>query len=311
MAGITHSAFRRLVADFGCHGALYTEMLSVKALLSENMHKSPHTKRRDHEKTVVYQLRLNGSEPVEQAIKHLADVSPDAIDINCGCPAPMVVRDGGGYGLFADLVRLEKIVQRVRNCWHGPLFVKFRLGGTDSNWEQPLVQRLELFERIGVDALVLHPRFANEKLKRNIRWETYAWVAQRTRLPLIANGDITGAQTVSAHFAHLDHVSGIMVGRMAVAKPWVFRELTNNKTSIDYGEIWQRFVSYVCEDFPEEKVFGRAKEFTAYFARNFLFGHQLHTAVQGAPDLDYARKRADMFFNAAPALCQAPSITGI
>ena len=96
MAGVTHSAFRRLVSDFGGYGALTTEMLSSTAFLRENPAVSPFSRRRVCEGSVVYQLRTSGEDILEAAIVKLQEQNPSAIDINLGCPAPEIQKQASG-----------------------------------------------------------------------------------------------------------------------------------------------------------------------------------------------------------------------
>jgi tRNA-dihydrouridine synthase len=308
MAGITHSAFRRLLSDFGGYGALWTEMLSAGALLHEDIHNSPFTKKRPADGKTVYQLRLTGDEDLPRVINRLEPLEPCAIDINCGCPAPEISKSGGGTALFNDFERLQKTVAAVRKAWNGLLFVKFRLGENSPTWRSELEKRLVMFEEEGCDALVLHPRFHDEKLKRLARWEVFEWATQITKLPLIASGDIAGRQTLASHRNRFEPVSGIMIGRMAVVKPWIFAEMNGLNPTIDYAEVWQRFYNYVNQDFPPEKAIGRIKEFTTYYAKNFFFGHDLYKAVQGAPNLQEVYDRALRFLEASPQLSANPEI---
>ncbi|MBD3241604.1 MAG: tRNA-dihydrouridine synthase family protein, partial [Chitinivibrionales bacterium] len=96
MAGLSHSALRRLLADFGGYGALYTEMLSARALNQEELHASPFTRRRPEEGTVIYQLLVDTPHTAAAAVQRLQSIAPAAIDINLGCPAPEVKKRGGG-----------------------------------------------------------------------------------------------------------------------------------------------------------------------------------------------------------------------
>jgi tRNA-dihydrouridine synthase B len=309
MAGITHSAFRRLVADFGGYGALFTEMLSGPAVLREKLLASPYTKRRACERILFYQLLLNGDEDIPGIVGRLANIRPDALDLNLGCPAPEIKHLGAGVRLFEDLARLEKVLAALRKSWSGALTVKCRLGADPQAWKKPFAERLRLFEHLGLDALFVHPRFFKEKLTRTARWEHFAWIADQTKIPVLANGDIGEAAHVdSPHFAN---VKGLMVGRMAVAMPWVFRLLAGQKVELDYQEVWERLYGYVLEDFPPEKALGRMKEFTAYFSRNFFFGHLLFRGAQGAASLEVLHERAITFLSSNPRTMAEPSVAGI
>jgi tRNA-dihydrouridine synthase len=199
----------------------------------------------------------------------------------------------------------------VRNHWQGALTVKCRLGDTAPGWEDALVKRLRLFENAGIDAVVLHPRFFDEKLKRTARWDHLSRAAAQTRLPLIGNGDIVSRDFLDRQTKAVAPIAGIMVGRMAAARPWFFRELAGAAPEIDYREVWERFFRYVLEDFPPERALGRIKEFNGYYARNFFFGHQLFAPVQAARSCAEARARALAFFSGDIRTVRQPSMAGV
>ena len=159
--------------------------------------------------------------------------------------------------------------------------------------------------------MTVHPRFFDEKLKRPARHQLFAWIAGLTRLPVIANGDILGPQTLDANPQPFAPVAALMVGRMAVARPWLFARWNHPGPTPDYGDAWFRLFEYVREDFPDEKALRRVRTFTAYYARNFAFGHRLASAVRSAPDLDSQRERAARFFEADPPLVSAPDFSGV
>ncbi len=311
MAGLTHSAFRRLVADFGGHGGLFTEMLCGRWLLREDLRRSPAVKRRPAEGRVIYQLMLAEAGEVAPVVARLAGVKPDGLDLNCACPAPKVRLRGAGSELFADGPRLGSILAALRREWPGPLTVKIRLGRSSENWWPVLGERLSQFADLGVDAVILHPRFADEKLKRRARHEVFLELAARTRLPLIASGDLHSRAAVQAHAASLTAVAGVMIGRMAVVQPWLFRAWSEPGFTPDHAEVWRRFVGYAREDFPGQKVFHRVKAFTAYFARNFQFGHSLFAVAQAASNLAELEDRALAFLEARPPLARQPDVAGL
>jgi len=302
MAGVTHSAFRRLISDFGGYGALTTEMLSATAFFHENPAASPFSRRRDCEGSVIYQLRTNGEDVLEDAIKKLEAQNPAAIDLNLGCPAPEIQKQASGAALFRDFGRLGRILSRIRAVYQGTLFVKCRLGDDAENWRAPFVERLRLFEDYGVHAVTVHPRFSNEKLKRRARWHEFPWIAAQTRLPIIGNGDVRSPRDVIEHGEFFKPLAGLMLGRIAAQKPWIFREFSGlQPIDISHAEIWDRLCRYTIEDFPPEKAIGRMKEFTAYFAQNFFFGHELFRASRRARNIEELRSAALRFLDAAAA----------
>jgi tRNA-dihydrouridine synthase B len=303
MAGITNSAFRRLLADFGGYGALTTEMLSASAFLHENAATSAFSKRRDCEGLVIYQLRISGKENIEAVFAKLEAQNPAAIDLNLGCPAPEIQHQASGVALFRDFERLKQVLKRIRACYKGALTVKCRLGDDPERWREPFLERLRLFEDTDVHAITVHPRFSAEKLKRRARWQEFFWIASKTLLPVIGNGDIRSLKDVQDNAAFFSPLAGIMLGRIVAQKPWIFREFAGHSPEkIQHAEVWDCLYKYTLEDLPPERAIGRLKEFTAYFSGNFFFGHELHKRVLKARTVVEVREAAMRFLESNPRL---------
>lgn len=311
MAGITHSGFRRLVSEFGGCGALFTEMLSARQILHENLRFSPALRRRPSEKRLIYQLMVLERDPLDRIIGRLGEIEPDGIDINLACHAPNIRRLDAGSRLFENLPVLVKILGEARRCWPGLLTVKIRLGSNaNPGLETQFAERVRAIEEAGVDAIILHPRYFEDKFKRRARHELYEWASSLTRLPIIANGDITSEATIMANPACFQHVKGAMLGRIAAVQPWVFAAW-QQPIAIDYAEVWRRLFAYTCEDLRPEKAIGRMKIATEYYARNFKFGHSFYIAIQNAADLDALRGEAEKFFSQSPAIDPNPTLMGL
>ena len=303
MAGVTHSAFRRLLADFGGYGALFTEMLSAAAFLHEKLEESPFTRRRDCEGQVIYQFRVASGEDIGALFQKLPLVQCAGVDLNLGCPAPRIQAQASGCALFRDFGQLRSVLEGIRRHYSGTLTVKVRLGDDPERWREPFKERLRLFEDCGVHALTVHPRFSTEKLKRRARWHEFPWIAAQTRLPLIGNGDVCCPEDIEANRACFEPMQGLMLGRIVAVKPWIFREFAGlPPVAIDYREVWERFYRYTLEDMPPERAFGRLKEFTFYFAKNFFFGHEMFKGIQKATDPAGIREAAARFLDAQPRL---------
>ncbi len=311
LAELTHSAFRRLLAEIGGHGAAFTEMLSGRDILREDLASSPYTKRRAVENTVFYQLMFRPDDPVEAIVERISEAGPDGIDVNLACYAPVIRQLDAGAGLFDNLSALADILTRLRKAWPGPLTVKIRLGHATAGHEVRFVERLRVIEDAGIDAITLHVRFFEDKFKRRARHELFQWAATQTRLPLIANGDILSRAIIDEHPHLFAPVSGIMIGRMAVAQPWIFRTWHHPGNEPDRAGIWFRLCDYIEEDFDPATALKRIRLFTRYYARNYLFGHHFQTAIGNAPTLQAARNIAETFFGKAPQLHPCPTMAGL
>jgi tRNA-dihydrouridine synthase len=310
MAGLTHSAYRRLLGELGGCDVVHTEMLAGTRLLVE-CPDSPYLRRRPGDGRVVYQLLLRDERRVEQIIDRLRPCAPDGLDVNCACPAAGIRFIGGGADLFEDGARLDAVLGAVRGAWQGPLSVKIRLGrAPEAHWRERLLDRLQRIRGAGVDSLTVNPRFAVDRLTRPARHDLLPWICAEAGIPVLANGDITGPETLAAHPDHFADCAGVMLGRMAVVRPWVFAAWRHGAgyqpPSAD--EVWRRLVAYMREDFPPERLALRLKHYTGWYSRNFVFGHLLAGQVRHLRDTETLIQRTEAFLATAPALARLPSL---
>ncbi|MCP5487925.1 MAG: tRNA-dihydrouridine synthase family protein [Verrucomicrobia bacterium] len=310
MAGLTHSAFRRVVATLGGCDGFTTEMLSAKALLSDDFATSPYVKRSALERVLLYQLMLANLDPVQKVVGKVASMAVDGIDVNLACHAPRIRGVRAGSSLFLDRVALERTLGQLRAHWGGFLSVKVRLGSEGDGWEEVLRDRFDLFEQIGVDRITLHARFFEDKYKRRVRHELYPVVCGWTRLPMIANGDLSDYGEVDRQRGNLESVGGIMVGRMAVVQPWLFAHWGRGST-VEPESVWWAVADAVLEDFPEKAALGRLKLFGLYFSRNYLFGHAFAVRLKAATSIAALFAIASDFFARAPQRVDQPHLGGL
>lgn len=311
MARITHSAFRRLLADFGGYGGLFTEMLSAKMVLKEDVLRSPWLKRRPADGKVIYQLLVGDTVRLAETLDRLAALQPDGIDLNGACPAYDIRRMGGGADLFEDAVRMRDILRVMRRHYQGPLTVKIRLGRRSDDWRSRLRERLRILEAEGVDAVTLQPRFSEERRGRSVRHHLYAELTAETRLPVIANGEITGVEFYRRHAGDFATTAALMIGRMAAARPWVFAQWHAPDLVVSHTEVWERLLDYIAEDFSPRQALVQTKIIMPYIARNYVFGHSLFVAVQTAPDFAAARARVSAFLADSPTRLREICLNGI
>jgi tRNA-dihydrouridine synthase B len=300
MAGLTHSALRTLLVDFGGVGLLSTEMLSATRLPAENPHVSPYLVRTDSESPLAYQLLLGNEEHIPQVFDALHRFRADIVDFNFGCPAPMVRRSGCGSSLMDDPVLVRRIVNRARKHTHLPLTAKIRLG------ENLDAVRLRDFCVMladeGLDLLTVHARLRRESFSRPPRWQWVARIKEWIDIPVVANGSITSVASARACLA-ASGADGLMIGRQAAVTPWIFAAIAREVygATVPAADIWlpglyRQFAQALMERFLPERRLGRLKEFTHYFARNYPFGHHLASRVQSSGSFHEACRRATDFF---------------
>lgn len=301
MAGLTHTALRRVIARLGQAGCLFTEMLSARALRSENPSKSPFLVKTGIESPLCYQILASNPREVEEGIEAVRRFGADAVDLNFGCPAPEIRRRGGGSRLMEDRGTALGVVASARRAAGPlPLSAKIRLGETLD--EERLADFCRMLEGEGIDLLHVHARLRGEPYGRKPRWDWIAKVKNTVRVPVVANGSVVDALSAAACLA-LTGADGLMIGRAAAQKPWVFAEIAHEvygrgpKPPVpDMPAIYREFTGYVKESFEPLKRLGRIKEFTRYFALNYAFGHSLFTAVNSSGSVEEAEARALEFF---------------
>lgn len=310
MAGYSHSAFRRLLASFGGCGAVWTEMLASRQTLSENFATSPWLRRRAGEPFTVFQLMAAAGDPLERILHRMGEHGVEAVDLNLACDALSARARSAGSALFDNFAALRRVVTEARRHWPGLLLAKIRLGARRPEWEAGFTERLRLLADVGVDGVTLHPRFFEDKFRGRARPELIPWAASLTSLPLIANGDLGGRQQVEAHAGSLAPAAAVMIGRMALARPWLFAAW-EKPVAVDLAAIWRQAGGFIEEDFPAPTAVRRVQMFTKYFAANFAFGHQFRVAIANAPSLAAIRERAEIFFATSPALVADPTVAGL
>lgn len=299
MAGLTHSALRTLLLDFGGVGLLSTEMLSAGKLPSENPCISPYLVRTDMESPLSYQLLISDTRDIEPAIKALHQMSADAIDLNFGCPAPRVRKAGGGSTLMSDPKKVRHIVRAARRLTALPLTAKIRLG--ESLDEASLRSFCLMLQDEGIDMLTVHARLRGEAFCRKPRWPWVGKVKKWLDIPVVANGGIFSVED-AVRCLEQSGADGLMIGRAAPQKPWLFADIAAELygvsvkvDDINLPAIYGRFTSGLTRFRPERRL-GRLKEFTHYFALNYAFGHHLAMGVQKSRSITEAWRQAIDFF---------------
>jgi tRNA-dihydrouridine synthase B len=303
MAGLTHTALRQVLSGFGGVGLLSTEMLSAKRLPTENPAISPYLIRTSSEQPLSYQLLTSTASEIARAIDVLHAVKADSIDLNMGCPASVVGKFGAGFSLMEQPENVRLIVAEARKRTALPLTAKIRLG-TELDG-QKLRSFCTMLEDEGIDMLSVHARLKQESFARRPRWECIAGIKERLQVPVIANGGIFSVQDARDCLA-VSGADGLMLGRGAVVRPWLFAEIARELCCSDIAEpavflpgLYGSFLDLLILHFRPERRLGRLKQFTHYFARNYAFGHHLATKVQASSSIEEARERANRFFDKA------------
>ena len=225
MAGYTDAAFRSVCLDLGCGGAV-TEMVNAYGLTIDHRRTGFYLERWENEEGAAVGAQIYGSDPATMAAAaaRVAEGGGFAfIDINAGCPMPKIRNRGDGAGLMRTPERLAEIVRAVKGAvGEMPVTVKTRVGLDVDHLNA--METTAGCEEAGADAIFLHGRVALVRHSGPSDWATIAEVKAARRIPVIGNGGVNRAED-AAEMLRQTGVDGVMVGRAAIGKPWIFRDI--------------------------------------------------------------------------------------
>jgi len=219
LAGFTDLPFRSVVKKFGVDLTV-SEMISSNALAFKSkktikmLDKSPLE--------TPYSIQIAGSEQtiIQKAVELLNEQSGiDIIDLNCGCPAPKIVKNLQGSSLLTDLPKMGETIRTIKKYSNKEFTsVKIRLGFDSKNH----IEIAKICEDNGADFIAVHGRTKAGRYKASVDYDAIKEIKEAISIPVIANGDITTPQIAKWVLEHTG-ADGVMIGRGAVGKPWIFQ----------------------------------------------------------------------------------------
>ncbi|MCI9017215.1 MAG: tRNA dihydrouridine synthase DusB [Clostridia bacterium] len=233
MAGITDQPFRKICKEFGV-GLVCTEMASSKAIFYNDIKTKSILKIEGEQRPIQAQIFGSDIEALKASAKYVSKFA-DILDINMGCPAPKVVKNGEGSKLLLNLDLVGEIVTNVVEASTIPVTVKIRKGW---NKEKIVAQEAaKIIQKAGASAITIHGRTREEYFSGEVDLDIIKKVKQSVDIPVIGNGNIKDEETAKKMFEYTG-VDGIMIGRAAIGNPWIFEQI------IHYLETGERKKEY-------------------------------------------------------------------
>ena len=281
MAGVSDVGFREVCSLFGAD-ATYSEMLSCRAMLHNPQKTQLMTITSEYEKIKIAQIFGHENGVMADAINNPLLAKYDVIDINMGCPAPKIVKNGEGSALMKDLKLASEIISACTKASKVPVSVKFRLGfNKDISLEFG-----RMCEESGASFVTLHARTTEQGYSGKADLEAIARLKASLKIPVVGNGDVVDYESYKRMLG--TGVDGVMIGRGAQGQPWIFQALLGKTFEGNKFEVIKRHVSVLRKYYKESWL-------TLYLRKHFLWyvsgvkeATDIRLKLATSPSIDYS-----------------------
>lgn len=318
MATLTHAALRSTIAQFGGCDEYYTEMIQAGTLLTGGPFEKYYLFTAPEPEKIVWQITGGKIPAMVEAAKMLSQMDGIGVDINMGCCAPDIVRAGAGIAwMLKERRETEELVEQVGAVVRGAgkrFSVKLRLGDEDFTTEG-FFSFIDMLAQRGVQQVALHPRTKKEKYRRPPRLHYVGQLVKYIEekgyaIQVVLNGGVSDGASAKKAQEQGSGISGIMIGRAAAQKPWVFKQIADYRATgqqvssgaftVDLLETARNFIEQLQHFQPQEFYKTRLQRFFAFYSDNVQFAHHLRTRLLNHPTPEGCLQQLEEYFAAAP-----------
>lgn len=300
MAGVTDLPFRKVCKQFE-PGLVCTEMISSKAIFYNDSKTKLLMKTEGEQRPISMQIFGSDEETMGYAANYVSELA-DLVDINMGCPAPKVVKNGDGSKLLLDINKAEKVIKAVVRNSKKPVTLKIRKGWDLNNIVA--VEYAQMAENLGVSAITVHGRTRTEMYSGKVDLDIIKKVKESVNIPVIGNGDVVDEQSALRMFEYTG-VDGIMIGRGCFGNPWIFQRikffLENEKILSDISNeeklrVIIEHIKYELEEKDEITALRELRKHIAWYTRNMPNSSEFRNKINQIEDKDELIENLDKFF---------------
>jgi len=326
MAGMTDTAFRRLVKRQGGCGLVVSEMVSSEGLVRGIDRTLEYAEYTEEERPVSIQIFGGDPERMAEAARVVEGMGADIVDVNMGCPVPKIAKHHAGCSLMREPRHAAAIIEAMAKAVRIPVTVKMRKGWDETDLTAPEVARR--VQDAGAAAIAIHGRTAKQSYTGQADWDFVSAVAAAVQIPVFGSGDCIEPEQVVERLK--GGVSGVFVGRGVLRNPWILaqaRDLLEGRTPrvvtlqergqflLDYIELLLHEQSQEANGFrhqapsaavaePPARVLGRerwvvnkVRALCSWYTKGLEGGSHLRTCVNAAASLAHLRAIIDEFFS--------------
>lgn len=300
MAGITDLPFRLIARQYGTSYAC-TEMVSSKAIFYDDKKTKKLMNSEGEPRPLAIQIFGSDIEAMTYASKYVSDYA-DIIDINMGCPAPKVTKNGEGSKILLDLELAENIMKTVVQNSKVPVTIKFRKG-----WDNDHIVATEIAkiaEKVGISAITIHGRTRSEFYSGKADWEIIKKVKESVKIPVIGNGDVVDEESAKKMFEETG-VDGIMIGRASLGNPWIFKRIihylkTGDKipeiTNKEKLETIKKHLNLLIKEKGEEVAIKEFRKHIAAYTKNMPNSSVFRAKINSLESKKEVEEQIDKYF---------------
>ncbi len=320
MAGMTDSAFRRLVKRHGGCGLVVTEMVSSEGLVRGIDRTLEYAEYTEEERPVSIQIFGGDPQKMAEAARIVEGMGADIVDVNMGCPVPKIAKHNAGCSLMREPEHAASVIAAMSKAVDIPVTVKMRAGWNDRDRNAPALAKM--VEDAGAAAVAVHGRTAEQSYSGSADWDLVAQVADVLSIPVFGSGDCVEPEQIVARMRQ--GVEGVLVGRGVLRNPWILAQAEDLAagrpmrpvTLQDRGGFLLEYIDLLLQERVDEHraathdrwVINKLRALGSYYTKGLDNGSHLRTAINTASTLAELRDTIVRFFQLDEAGRPAPPL---
>jgi len=309
MAGMTDTAFRRLVKRHGGCGLVVTEMVSSEGLVRGIDRTLEYADYTEEERPVSIQIFGGDPEKMAAAAQIVEGMGADIVDVNMGCPVPKIARHNAGCSLMREPTHAATVIGAMAKAVKIPVTVKMRAGWNDAERNAPALARM--VEDAGAAAVAVHGRTAAQSYSGLADWDLVAQIADALTIPVFGSGDCVEPEQIVGKLRA--GVEGVLVGRGVLRNPWILAQAQDlaagrparDVTLADRGQFLLDYIDLLERErvWPsaspgshDKWVVNKIRALGSWYTKGLENGSHLRTSINSTESLDQLRELIASFF---------------